>query len=133
MDYINGVVDNIKSTLEGIKTTMSNIMDVLGTIGDIIGTIAEILAFIGLKVFLLLLATSFTMWLLNLISPVNRKINYFVSVILVIWFAITINMPFQIVILKYILIILSPFILVYLVNLLIKLGKIIDFIFCFFK
>ena len=125
MDYINGVVDNIKSTLEGIKTTMSNIMDVLGTIGDIIGTIAEILGFIGFKVFLLLLSTSFIMWILNLVSPVNRKINYFLSVGIVLWLAITTKMSFQSIILKYILIILSPFILIYLVNFLIKLGKII--------
>ena len=125
MDYINKGVDNIKSTLEGIKTTMSNIMDVLGTIGDIIGTIAEILGFIGFKVFLLLLSTSFIMWVLNLVSPVNRKINYFLSVVIVLWLAITTEMSFQSIILKYILIILSPFILIYLVNLLIKLGKII--------
>lgn len=125
MDYINGVVDNIKSTLDGIKTTMSNIMDVLGTIGDIIGTIAEILGFIGFKVFLLLLSTSFIMWILNLVSPVNRKINYFLSVGIVLWLAITTEMSFQSIILKYILIILSPFILIYLVNFLIKLGKII--------
>lgn len=125
MDYINKGVDNIKSTLEGIKTTMSNIMDVLGTIGDIIGTIAEILGFIGFKVFLLLLSTSFIMWVLNLVSPVNRKINYFLSVVIVLWLAITTKMSFQSIILKYILIILSPFILIYLVNFLIKLGKII--------
>ena len=104
---------------------MSKIMDVIGTIGDIIGTIAEILGFIGFKVFLLLLSTSFIMWVLNLVSPVNRKINYFLSVVIVLWLAITTKMSFQSIILKYILIILSPFILIYLVNFLIKLGKII--------
>lgn len=124
MDYINNTINNLKNTLEGIKNTMSNIMDVLNTIGEIIGTIIEILGFIGFKVFLLLLSTSFIMWLLNLVSPVNRKINYFLSVGIVLWLAITTKMSFQLVILKYIAIILSPFIVIYAVNILIKLGKI---------
>lgn len=120
MDYIRSILDYLKSTIDGIKSTMSTIKDILSTIGDIIGTVVDLLGFIGFKVFILLLSTAFIMWILNLVSPINRKINYFLSVCVVLWIAITAKMPIQVVILKYVLIISLPFIITYSINFLMK-------------
>ena len=120
MDYINNTLSYLKETLNNIKSAINTTKDVINTIGDIIGTIISILGFIGFKVFILLMTTAFILWLLNLVSPINRKMNYIVAVGLVIWLAITSKMEIQIVVLKYIIIIISPFVITFIINFLAK-------------
>ncbi len=126
--YIDSTLDYLKATLDVIKSSMSTAKDILVAIGNIIGTIVEILGFIGFRVFILLVTTAFVLWLLNLVSPISRKTNYVIAVGLVLWLAITAKMPVQIVVLKYVLIIISPFIITTVANFLVKnlgiIGKI---------
>lgn len=129
MDYINNTMNYLKSSLESIKSAVISTKDIIVSIGKIIGTVAELLGFIGFRVFILLMTTAFVLWLLNLVSPVTRKTNYVVAVGLVLWLAITAKMPVQIVILKYALIIISPFIISYIANFLIKnFNKVYKFV-----
>lgn len=127
--YIDNTLDYLKTTLDVIKSSMSAAKDILVAIGNIIGTIVEILGFIGFRVFILLITTAFVLWLLNLVSPISRKTNYIIAVGLVLWLAITAKMPVQIVVLKYVIIIISPFIITSVANFFVKnlgsLGKII--------
>ncbi len=129
IDYVNNTLDYLKNTVENIRSGFVVVKDVVVSIGHIIGTIADILGFIGLRVFILLITTSFIIWILNFVSPISRRTNYFVAVAIVLWMGITAKMPLQIVILKYIIIILSPFILTAVVNFVIKnIGASLKFI-----
>lgn len=119
-DYVTNTLDYIDATLNSIKSALSTTKEVLSTIGNIIGTIVEILGFIGFRVFILLITTAFVLWLLNLVSPISKKTNYILAVGLVLWIAITAKMPIQIVVLKYVLIIVSPFIITFIANFLVK-------------
>ena len=116
MDYLNNTLDYLKNTVESIKSGFGVVKDIVVSIGHVIGTIVDILGFIGFRVFILLITTSFIVWILNFVSPVSRKTNYFIAVGMVLWIGLTAKMPLQIVMLKYILIILSPFIITYIVN-----------------
>ncbi len=120
MDYINNALNYLETTLNSIKSAINTTKDILTTIGSIIGTVVDILGFIGFKVFILLITTAFILWLLNLVSPITRKTNYIISVCLVVWLAITSKMPLQLVILKYVFIIILPFIITYVANFLIN-------------
>ncbi|HSQ97957.1 MAG TPA: hypothetical protein VLL98_04525 [Rickettsiales bacterium] len=120
IDYVNTTLDYLKNTLDGIKNGLISIKDIAVAIGNVISTIVDILGFIGFRVFILLITTCFIVWLLNLVSPISRKTNYFIAVGLVLWIGITANMPTQTVMLKYILIIFSPFIITSIVNFLIR-------------
>ena len=120
MSYIDNTLNYLKSTLDSIKSAVLNTKDVLTALGNILGTIAEVLGFIGFRVFILLMTTAFVLWLLNLVSPVSRRTNYIIAVGLVLWLAITAKMPIQIVILKYVLIIISPFIITAVANFFVK-------------
>lgn len=120
MDYFNNALNYITNTLNSIKSGILTTKDILVSIGNIIGTIAEILGFIGFRVAILLITTAFVVWLLNLVSPMSRKTNYFIAVALVLWMAITAKMPLQVVVLKYSLIIMAPFVITYLANAAVK-------------
>ena len=121
----NSAVTYIKNSLDGIKSVLITIKDILVMIADVIGTIIDILGFIGFRVFILLVITTFLMWIFNLISPITKKTNYLLSVFLVIWLALSTKMPFQIVTLKYILIIFSPFLLIKIVNYILENSNIL--------
>lgn len=120
IDYLDNTLDYLKNTLEGIKSGFIVVKDIVVSIGHVIGTIVDILGFIGFRVFILLITTSFIVWILNFVSPVSRKTNYFIAVGMVLWIGLTAKMPLQIVMLKYILIILSPFVITAVVNFLVK-------------
>ncbi|MDD2839763.1 MAG: hypothetical protein PHY80_01360 [Rickettsiales bacterium] len=120
IDYVSNTLDYLKNTIEGLKSGFIVVKDIIVSISHIIGTIADILGFIGFRVFILLITTAFITWLLNFVSPISRKTNYFLAVAIVLWIGITAKMPLQIVILKYILIMLSPFVLTAIVNFLVK-------------
>lgn len=129
MGYIDSTLDYLKSSLETVKSVAISTRDVLATIASIIGTIVDILGFIGFRVFILLMITSFILWFLNLVSPVSKKTNYFIGIGLVVWLAVANNMPTQTIVVKYIIIIVSPFVITFfanfLVNMLDKLYRVI--------
>ena len=104
-DYIDNTLEYIKATIESFKIGFNTVKEIIISIGTIIGTIVDILGFIGFRVFLLLLITAFIAWVLNLVSPISKKTNYFVAVGVTIWIGITAKLPVQIVITKYIIII----------------------------
>lgn len=131
MSYLDTTINYIKTSIESIKSNFIAVKEILVSIGNIIGTIIEILGFIGFRVLLLLTITAFIAWILNLVSPISKKSNYFVAVFIVLWIGLNAKLPIQIVILKYILIILSPFFITKIVNFLIrnfeKILKILSF------
>ena len=131
MSYLDTTINYIKTSIESIKSNFIAVKEILISIGNIIGTIIEILGFIGFRVLLLLIITAFIAWILNLVSPISKKSNYFVAVFIVLWIGLNAKLPLQIVILKYILIILSPFFITKIANFSIrnfeKILKILSF------
>ena len=134
MSYLDSTINYIKVSIESIKTGFLTIKDILTSIANILGTIIEILGFIGFRVLLLLIITAFIAWILNLVSPISKKTNYFIAVGIVLWIGLTAKLPIQIVILKYILIILSPFVITKVANFIIKnFQKFLKIMFYYFK
>jgi muramoyltetrapeptide carboxypeptidase LdcA involved in peptidoglycan recycling len=115
-EYFKNSINYIDSLLQSIKSGMIETKEVIVVIGNAISTVVSIFGFIGFRVFILLMVTSFIIWILNLASPSNKKTNYILSVGIVIWLAINAKMPLQIVVLKYLLIILLPLLIVRVIN-----------------
>jgi hypothetical protein len=88
------------------KSAVIGIWQVFALIGDVLG-------FLGLRVLVLLIINFFFLWFLNLISPLDKKLNYFLSVAVGLYVAIRAKMPFSNVISKYLLVIFFPYILSY--------------------
>jgi hypothetical protein len=123
-NYKNETLEYFKGVLDNIITTLNTTKEVISQIGDAIGTLAQILGFIGFRVCVLLMITAFVVWICNLCSPTTKKANYFSSIAFVIWIAINANMPMQIVIFKYILIILAPMLITNTIGYLLRITKI---------
>lgn len=134
MSYLDTTINYIKTSVESIRSSFIAIKEILVSIGNILGTIIDILGFIGFRVLLLLIITAFVAWILNLVSPISKKTNYFVAVGVVLWIGLTAKLPIQVVILKYILIILSPFLITKIVNFVVKnFEKILKISLFYFK
>ncbi|MDR2527014.1 MAG: LD-carboxypeptidase [Rickettsiales bacterium] len=123
MEYLKNLLDGIRTTLDNIWGTINTTKETIVVIANAISTVSQILGFIGLRVFILLLMTTLFIWILNLSSPLTKKINYFISVTIVTYIAWNANLPLQIVIFKYILIILSPLLIATIVNLSLRIYK----------
>lgn len=118
INFFKNSWNNIENTLNSIKALLEETKSVLSTVASIIVSIIDIFGFIGFRVIVLLISTSFILSFLNMVSPTTRKINYCMAVGTVLWLAITVNMPLQVVVLKYICIILAPILITYLVKIL---------------
>ncbi|MDR3290102.1 MAG: LD-carboxypeptidase [Rickettsiales bacterium] len=117
-------IDYIKSALDSIVNALATTKETILLISEGIATVAQILGFIGLRVFVLLIMTTLIIWILNLSSPTTKRMNYFISVGLVVWIALNANMPITLVIFKYMLFILTPMLMAQTINFMIKVGKI---------
>ncbi|MDR0423653.1 MAG: hypothetical protein LBH46_03620 [Rickettsiales bacterium] len=121
----DATTEYIKTTLNSILSTITATKDVIVTIGSAISTLGQILGFIGFRVFVLLCLTTFSVWILNICSPTSRRINYFLSVVLVSWISINSKMPLQLVTFKYLALILSPLVVTTLIRFLYRVFIII--------
>ena len=81
-------------------------------IGKVLDIITDVFGFMGFGTFLLLLVTMVLLWFLNLISPLDKKINFFLGVGTGLGFAWMVNMSYE-TIGKYLLIVLAPLVLSY--------------------
>jgi muramoyltetrapeptide carboxypeptidase LdcA involved in peptidoglycan recycling len=105
-------IESLKTSIASFKETLEAIYQTIVQIKELIGGIADILGFIGLRVIILLITNGFILWILNLSSPSTRKTNNFISLGLVIYIACRANMPWDVVIFKYLIIILFPLFIV---------------------
>ena len=108
----------------GMGDALNTTKEVATGIAKIMGMIFDVLGFIGFRVFLLLIITALFLWFMNMISPLSKKTNYFMGVGVGVLIAVKANLAFQPFILKYLLIILFPFVVSYVFLYLIKFIKI---------
>ena len=106
------IANGFNSTVDGFNQTINSMKEIVDNIALIFNTIGEILGFIGLKVFILLFISYMVLWIFNLINPINKKFNYFVSVAFALFVAFKNDMDKYNVIGKYLLIIISPFLII---------------------
>lgn len=106
-----------------ISDTLGATKEVATGIAKVMGTIIDVLGFIGLRVLLLLLVTGLFLWFVNMVSPLSKKTNYFMGILVGLLIAIKANLSFNPFILKYLLIILLPFIASYVFVYLIRFSK----------
>jgi hypothetical protein len=113
------------NSFSAINDALSTTKEVATGVGKIMGMIFDVLGFIGFRVFLLLFITAFFLWFLNLISPLSKKLNYFIGICVGLLVAASAKLAFNPFILKYLIIILSPLVISYILLYTIKLIRLL--------